>query len=52
VEIGENVWLSPGVVVLNGIRIGNNSYVGINSLVLRKVKENDKVFGIPAISII
>lgn len=47
--IGENVWLSPGVVVRNNVHIGNNSFVGIHSLVIRNVKDNTKVFGVPAV---
>lgn len=47
--IGDNVWLSPGVVIRNGVNIGDNSFVGIHSLVIRKVKDNTKVFGIPAV---
>jgi UDP-3-O-[3-hydroxymyristoyl] glucosamine N-acyltransferase len=50
-DIGENVWLSPGVVVRNSVLIGDNSFVGIHSLVIRKVKNNTKVFGMPAVKI-
>ena len=52
VKIGENVWLSVGDVILNNVHIGNNSFVGANSLVLRTIKENSRVFGIPAISLL
>ncbi|HEY5123929.1 MAG TPA: UDP-3-O-(3-hydroxymyristoyl)glucosamine N-acyltransferase [Ignavibacteria bacterium] len=51
VEIGENVWLSLGVIVLNNVHIGDNSFVGTHSLVIRNVKDNARVYGIPAISL-
>lgn len=44
----DNVWLAPNSVVLNQIKIKNNSFVGASSLVTKNVEENLKVFGVPA----
>jgi UDP-3-O-[3-hydroxymyristoyl] glucosamine N-acyltransferase len=44
----DNVWVSPNSVILNKVIIRKNGNVGSMSLVARNVKENTKVFGIPA----
>ena len=46
--VGENAWLAPGVVLNNAVNVGDNSYVGIGSVVLKKVKDGRRVFGVPA----
>lgn len=48
VTIGRNSWISPNSTILQQIKIGENSKVGIGSVVLRNVKDNTIVFGIPA----
>ncbi len=47
-EIGERVFLASGCRMTPRTRIGNDAYVGIGSVVLRRVKPNTKVFGNPA----
>jgi acetyltransferase-like isoleucine patch superfamily enzyme len=48
VEVGSNVWVGYGACVLRGVRIGDNSIVGTNSVVTRDVPANAVVAGIPA----
>ena len=48
VEIGSNVWIGYGACVLRGVRVGDNSIVGTNSVVTKDVPANAVVGGIPA----
>mgnify|MGYP003984773103 FL=1 len=48
VSIGNNVWLAEGVKVLKGVDIGENSIVGIGSIVINNVPKNVIVAGNPA----
>ena len=48
VEVGNNVWIGYGACVLRGVRVGDNSIVGTNSVVTRDVPANAVVAGIPA----
>lgn len=48
VEVGSNVWVGYGACILRGVRIGDNSIVGTNSVVTRDVPANAVVAGIPA----
>ena len=48
VVIGENVWMGPNCSVKEKIRIGNNSLVGIGSVVRKNVGANCVVAGSPA----
>lgn len=47
-EIGERVFLASGCRMTPSSRIGDGAYVGIGSVVLRRVRPNTKVFGNPA----
>lgn len=49
INIGDNVWLGAGVVVLPGVKIGNNSVIAANSVVLSDVPENVLYAGSPAV---
>ena len=40
VIIGDNVFIGYGTIVLKGVRIGNNSVIGANSVVTRNIPEN------------
>lgn len=50
-QIEKKVFLASGVRLAPGAKIGENAYVGIGSVVLKKVKANTKVFGNPATEI-
>ena len=47
-HIGEKVFLSSGCRMTPSTKIGDEAYVGIGSVVLRRVKAGAKVFGNPA----
>lgn len=47
--IGDNVFIGCGACVLGNVRIGNNSKIGANSVVLNDVPDNSIVVGNPAI---
>jgi UDP-3-O-[3-hydroxymyristoyl] glucosamine N-acyltransferase len=46
--VGKNVWIAPGSTVNNALDIGDDSHIGIGSVVLKKVKQGRRVFGNPA----
>jgi acetyltransferase-like isoleucine patch superfamily enzyme len=48
VEVGSNVWVGYGACILRGVRVGDNSIVGTNSVVTKDVPANAVVGGIPA----
>lgn len=47
-KLGKGVFVGSHAVILNNLRIEDNSYVGAGSIVVRNVKANTKVFGNPA----
>ena len=46
--IGNNVFIGSGAKILGNIKIGDNSKVGANAVVLNDVDSNTTVVGIPA----
>ncbi|MBZ2399196.1 DapH/DapD/GlmU-related protein [Erwinia amylovora] len=48
INIGENVWIGAGVIVLPGISIGDNSVIAANSVVTADVAANCLYAGTPA----
>ena len=46
--IGDDVWLGFGVIVLDGVRIGNGAVVGAGSVVTKNIPENCIAVGNPA----
>jgi sugar O-acyltransferase (sialic acid O-acetyltransferase NeuD family) len=48
VIIGSSNFFAVNSVILQGISIGNDNFIGACSLVIKKIKDNTKVFGIPA----
>lgn len=48
VDIGSNVWLGEGVVVLPGVTIGSSSIIGANSVITGNIPENSIAVGNPA----
>ncbi|MDM1460875.1 antibiotic acetyltransferase [Myroides odoratimimus] len=47
-HIGHDVWIGAGVIIKQGVKIGNGAVIGAMSLVTKDVDENSIVFGIPA----
>ena len=48
VIVGRNVWLGEGVSVLPGAKIGDNSIIGTNSVVIGEIPSDCIAAGIPA----
>jgi acetyltransferase-like isoleucine patch superfamily enzyme len=48
VDVGSNVWIGYGACILRGVKVGDNSVIGTNSVVTRDVPPNSVVGGIPA----
>lgn len=46
--IGDDVYISPGAKIIGPVRIGNNSIVAPNSVVLKNIPEKCIAAGIPA----
>jgi len=51
VIIGDNVWVGANVTILKGVSIGNNTIIGIGSIVTKSIVENEIFAGNPAKSI-
>jgi|LSQX01.2.fsa_nt_gb serine O-acetyltransferase len=47
-EIGDNVKVYAGAKILGAVKIGNRSIIGANAVVVKDVKENKIVGGVPA----
>lgn len=48
INIGDNVWIGEGVVILPGVKIGACAVIGANSVVTKNVASGVIVVGIPA----
>ena len=47
VEIGADVWVGGGAIILPGVRIGSRSVIGAGSVVTRDVPESTFAAGNP-----
>ena len=47
IHIGKNVWLGAGVIVLPGVKIGDNSVIGAGSVVTKDIPANVVAVGNP-----
>ena len=47
-NVGSNVWIGYGACMLRGVRVGDNSVVGTNTVVTKDVPANAVVGGVPA----
>lgn len=47
VEIGKNVWIGGGTIILPGVTIGDNTTIGAGSVVTRSIPPNVLAFGNP-----
>jgi maltose O-acetyltransferase len=48
IDIGENVWIGGGAIILGGVRIGDEAIVGAGAVVTKNVPANMTVAGNPA----
>lgn len=48
IEVGNHVWIGAQAVILKGVHIGNNSIVGIRSIVTKNIPNNVVMAGAPA----
>jgi acetyltransferase-like isoleucine patch superfamily enzyme len=48
VIVGSNVWIGYGAAILRGVKVGDNSVIGTNSVVTKDVPANAVVGGVPA----
>lgn len=48
VEIGSNVWIGAGALILPGVRIGDGAVIGAGSVVTKDVEPDAVVVGVPA----
>ena len=51
ITINNNVWIADNVTILKGVEIGNNSVVGIDSVLTKSIPEHSIAAGNPAIVI-
>jgi maltose O-acetyltransferase len=47
VEIGSDVWVGGGAIILPGVRIGSRAVIGAGSVVTRDIPENVFAAGNP-----
>lgn len=47
IEIGDNVWIGGGSIILPGVTIGNNSTIGAGSVVTHSIPPNCLAYGNP-----
>ncbi|CAM3670839.1 serine O-acetyltransferase [Erysipelothrix urinaevulpis] len=50
-KLGDNVLVGAGAQIIGNIKIGSDSVIGANAVVVKEVMKNDVVAGIPAKSI-
>lgn len=48
VEIGDNVFIGGGAIILPNVRVGNNVIIGAGSIVNKSIPDNSVVVGNPA----
>ncbi len=48
ITIGDNVWCGANVVILKGVKIGNNSIIAAGAIVNNNIPDNEIWGGIPA----
>jgi virginiamycin A acetyltransferase len=48
IEIGHDVWIGTGAIVLSGVTIGNGAVIGANSVVTKNLPSYAIVGGVPA----
>jgi acetyltransferase-like isoleucine patch superfamily enzyme len=49
VEIGDNVWIGWGAIILKGVNIGDNSIIAAGAVVVKDIPSNSIAAGNPAV---
>ena len=47
INVGNNVWIGAGVIVLGGVTIGDNTVIGAGSVVTHDIPSNVIAVGVP-----
>jgi len=47
IEIGDNVWIGSGAIILGGLKIGDNSVIGAGSVVTKDIPPDVMAAGNP-----
>ena len=47
-HLGKRVYVGSHAVILEGLRVGDDAYIGAGSIVINDVEPKTKVFGVPA----
>jgi acetyltransferase-like isoleucine patch superfamily enzyme len=50
VEIGDDVWVGIGAIILKGVKVGNGARIGAGAVVTRNVEQGARVIGNPALA--
>jgi acetyltransferase-like isoleucine patch superfamily enzyme len=48
IEIGENVWIGAGCIILDGVKIGDSAVIGAGSVVTKDIPADYLAYGAPA----
>lgn len=48
IDIGNNTYIGNEVIIMPGVRIGNNCVIGAGAIVTKSIPDNSVVAGIPA----
>jgi acetyltransferase-like isoleucine patch superfamily enzyme len=48
IKIGDDVWISTGAIILDGVTVGSHAVVGAGAVVTQDIADYDIVAGIPA----
>lgn len=48
INVGSNVWIGHGAMILRGVTVGHNAIIGAGAVVTKDVPENAVVGGVPA----
>lgn len=51
INIGDNVWIGGGSIILPGVNIGNNVTIGAGSVVTKSIPSDTLAYGNPCVSI-
>lgn len=51
VNIGNNIWIGAGVIILKGVSVGDGAVIAAGAVVTRSVSPGEKVAGVPAVTI-